>query len=195
MMSDVSTNRTLPTTTDEFLTWPGDGRAKHYELVDGRVRAMSPASALHGLIQATLASIIRQHLRESGSACKILAEPAVKPRLRAAINLRVPDLGVTCAPIAAGQIVMEEPLLLIEILSPSNKAQTWTNVWAYTTIPTVREILVVHSTRVEVQRLGCSDQRIWPDNPETLKAGEMLTLRSIGLACPVDDIYADTSLI
>ena len=192
-MSDVRTER-WPTTTDEFLTWPGDGRAKHYELVDEEVRAMSPASAFRGAIQATLAAMIRQHLRNAGGPCTVLAEPAVKPRLRAEFNLRVPDLGVTCTPIAPGQIVVEEPVLLIEILSPSNKAKTWTNVWAFTTIPSVREIVVVQSERIEVQILRPSADHIWPDSPETILPGGTLRLESIGLACPVEEIYADTPL-
>ena len=62
--------RVGPATTDDFLTWPGDGRAKRYELVNGQVRAMSPGSAVHGLIQATLTGIIRQHLRMPAASAK-----------------------------------------------------------------------------------------------------------------------------
>src|SRR5689334_18744953 len=33
--------------------------------------------------------------------------------------------------IGSGQIALPEPLLIVEILSPSNEAATWENVWAY----------------------------------------------------------------
>ena len=36
-------------TVDEFIAWVGDGR---WQLVDGEPRAMAPASATHGIIQA-----------------------------------------------------------------------------------------------------------------------------------------------
>ncbi len=36
-------------------------------------------------------------------------------------------------------------MLLIEILSPSNQAKTWTGVWAYTTISAVQGELVLES--------------------------------------------------
>lgn len=193
-MSDA-TVETFPRTTEEFLAWPGDDRVKHYELVDGEVRAMSPASVVHAVIQLTFGSMIRQHLRDMGSPCKVMTEPAVRPRLRAQSNVRVPDLGVTCSPIRAGQIVMEDPILLVEILSPSNKAKTWTNVWAYTTIPSVREIVVIHSDRLEVQLLRVSAERIWPDNPETLLQGDTFRLNSIDFTCVVDDVYSDTPLV
>ena len=194
-MSDVRAKQVLPSTTEEFLAWPGDDRAKHYELVDGEVRAMSPGSVFHGLIQLTLGSMIRQHLLAPGSPCKVLTEPAVRPRLNAASNLRVPDLGVTCSPIKAGQIVIEDPILLVEILSPSNRAKTWTNVWAYTTIPSVREIVVVHSDRIEVQVLRSSADHIWPDNPEIIGHAGLLRLDSIAFSCAVEEIYADTPLV
>ncbi len=193
-MSDVRANRVLPSTTEEFLAWPGDERVKRYELIDGEVRAMSPGSAFHGLIQATLTLLVGQHLRTGGSRCKVLTEAAVKPRLGADFNVRVPDITLTCSPFTAGQIVIEDPILIIEILSPSNRARTWTNVWAYTTIPSVREIVIVHSEKIEVQVLRSSTDHIWPDNPETIAAGGMLRLDSITFSCPVEDIYADTPL-
>ena len=34
---------------------------------------------------------------------------------------------------------LADPLLLVEILSPSNEAKTRVNEWAYATIPSVRE--------------------------------------------------------
>ncbi len=92
-------------------------------------------------------------------------------------------------------MILDQPVLLVEVLSPSNKAKTWTNVWTYTTLPSVREIVVVHSRRVEVQLLRCSKDRIWPDDAERLQAGDILSLESIGFQCPIEDIYSDTPLV
>jgi hypothetical protein len=49
--------------------------------------------------------------------------------------------------------VLTDPVLLIEILSPRNQAKTWTNVWAYTSIPSVREILILRGDRVAAELL------------------------------------------
>lgn len=62
----------------------------------------------------------------------MLANPGVIRRLLSAHNVRIPDLGVTCAPLLSGQATLPDPVLLIEILSPRNEAKTWSNVWAYT---------------------------------------------------------------
>lgn len=181
-------------TVPDFLDWPGDGTAKRYQLVDGEPRAMAPASATHGIIQATLARVIGQRLAEAGSPCTVATEPAVVPRLRANVNLRVPDLGVTRSTIRAGQIELPDPVLLVEVLSPGNEAETRDNVWAYATIPSVQEILVVHSTRIAAELLRRRVDLSWPEEPEEIPPDGTLGLESIDLTCPLSEIYARTHL-
>jgi Plasmid encoded RepA protein len=80
---------------------------------------------------------------------------------------------------------------LVEILSPSNRSETWTNVWAYTTIPSVQEILVLHSTAVRAEMLRRDAEGNWPERPEVLEGGT-LELLSIGLQLPLAAAYAGT---
>ena len=152
-MSTVHEPRQLRMTVADFLAWPGDGTAKRYQLVEGEPQAMAPASTAHGAIQAQLAYLITRCLIETGRPCRAVTEPAVAPRLRANVNLRVPGIGVTCTPIEPGQVVLTDPVLLVEILPPGNEPDTWENVWTYATIPSVQEILVVHSTRIAAELL------------------------------------------
>lgn len=105
-------------TVDEFIAWPGDGQGGRYQLVDGEVRAMSPATATHGTIQGNLARLVGNYLEGVANRCRIVTEPAVEVRLRARNNLRVPDLGVSCAPDHPGEVALADPILLIEMLSP-----------------------------------------------------------------------------
>ena len=85
-------------------------------------------------------------------------------------------------------------MLLIEILSPGNTADTWDNVWSYTTIPSVREIVVVHSTRILVELLRRGADGHWPEEPEEIGADGVLRLESIVFSCPLSDVYARTHL-
>lgn len=183
-----------PMTVADFIDWPGDGTTKRFQLVDGAPHAMSPASFTHGTIQGTLARLIGQRLLDTGSLCVVATKSAVIPRLRASSNMRVPDLGVTCAGAEAGQIEMPDPVLLIEILSPGNVRATWDNVWAYASIPSVREILVVHSTRAAAELLRRGPDGSWPPEPEPITEGGTLRLESVDLACPLREIYARTYL-
>jgi hypothetical protein len=52
---------------------------------------------------------------------------------------------------------MEHPLVLIEILSPSNVSKTRANVRAYRTMPGVAEIVVLHTTMIAAEVLRRAD--------------------------------------
>ena len=138
---------------DEFLNWDS-GDALRYELVDGEPRAMAPASRTHGTLQGRLATLINNHLDRENRPCRLVVEPGVVPHLLSDYNVRVPHLAVTCAPYQTEEAVLTDPVLLIEILSPSNQAKTWTNIWAYTSIPSVQEILVLRADRIELNFCG-----------------------------------------
>ena len=185
-------------TVAEFLAWPGDGTGRTFQLVDGEPRAMSPGSATHGTIQSNLSRLIGNLLVASNSAsnsgCRIVTEPGVITRIRSDVNMRVPDLGVSCTADAPGQQALPDPILLIEVLSPSNTRETWDNVWSYATIPSVREIAVVHSTRVLVEMLRRGTDGHWPEGPEEVGPGGSLRLESIGFTCRLPDVYAQTYL-
>jgi Uma2 family endonuclease len=194
MTSAYAGATTLHMTVTDFLEWNGGGHQGKLELVDGEVRAQAPASATHGLIQARLAFLIERHLTDAKRPCIVATEPAVAPRVTARHNVRVPDLGVTCSPIQAGQILLPEPTLLVEILSPGNVNETWDNVRAYSTIPSVQEILVVHSTRVLAEVLRRAADGAWPEDPETIEAGGTLRLTSIDATWPLAEVYIRTHL-
>jgi Uma2 family endonuclease len=149
---------------------------------------MSPGSATHGLIQANLARIIGSHLKSGGSRCWVATEPAVETRVRADLNLRVPDLGVTCGPNEPGQRTFPDPILLIEVLSPGNAADTWDNVWPYATIPTLKESLVVSSTEARAELLARGADGSWPPQPDILTSGDVLHLEAIALDCPLGEV-------
>jgi Uma2 family endonuclease len=179
-------------TVEEFLDWPGDGSGKKFELIDGEPRAMAPASVPRGIVQANIAGALRTHL--IGSRCYVVVEPGVIPRVRSDANMRVPDLAVSCELSNVGQRALSEPTLVIEILSPSNESETRENVWAYTTIPTVREILLIRSTRIAAELIRRGADGIWPPNPQPADADSALVLESLDFPCPLAAIYENTHL-
>jgi Uma2 family endonuclease len=181
-------------TVAEFLDWPGDGSGRRFELVNGELRAMSPASRAHGAIQAALGRLIGNFLVDAGSRYDVIGGPGVVPGMLPHINMRIPDLGVSGTADAPGQRALPDPVVLIEILSPSNASDTWDNVWAYTTIPTLREIVVVHSTRVLAEVLWRGPNGEWPKETEKIGRNGELRLDSIGFACPLLAVYARTHL-
>jgi len=181
-------------TLDEFLAWnSGDPTGSTWQLIDGEPMAMAPGSLAHGAIQGEIARLLGNHLLERRSPCYVVAEPGIVPRVRANQNYRVPDLGVTCVP-PSQDLMMAEPVLLIEILSPSNEPETRANIWAYATIPSVREILIIRSTRIEAELLVRNPDGTWPSEPEIIGAGGTVTLASIDYAAPIAACYRTTAL-
>lgn len=177
-------------TVAEFIDWPGDGSGLKHQLVDGEPQAMAPASTTHGRIQASFARLLGNHL--IGTSCDVVIEPGVIPRVRAEANMRVPDIAVTCAPDDPASHALIEPVILVEILSPSNEAQTRANVWAYTTIPTVREIVLVRSTHIAAELIRREPNGGWPANSLPIGEQDRLALESIGSDCPLVAFYEGT---
>ncbi len=184
----------LRMTVDAFYKLPGDGTGRIYELVHGEPRAQDAASATHGTIQQRLGTILMLHLDAKRPGCRVVANPGIRPQLLANWNHRIPDLGVTCVPDAPDQRHLPGPILLVEILSPSNEDDTWSNVPLYATIPTVMEILLVDSTKVEAMLLRREADGNWPLGPTTISPGEKVSLTSIGLEVPLVDVYRGTHL-
>ena len=176
----------------EFLAWDAPW-GQTWQLVDGEPRAMAPTSRTHGTIQSTLTSRIDRHLREGDSPCSIVITPGVVPRVRSSGNFRIPDLAVTCTPYQDEEYALANPVLIIEILSPSNRAETWINIWAYTTIPSVHEILIVHSTEIGAELLRRDVAGNWPEQPVTIEQG-VLELQSIGFSIDMATLYQGTRL-
>jgi Uma2 family endonuclease len=179
-------------TVAEFLAW-NPPSAQLWQLVDGEPQAMAPASRTHGAIQNELGSLIRNHLAERSSPCSVVTTPGVIPRVQSETNLRVPDLAVTCSGYDTEESALADPVLLIEILSPSNQAETWANVWAYTTIPSVQEILVLKTASIGVELLRRNQDGSWPNQPLSIATGD-LTLESIDFHIPLTAAYRTTRL-
>jgi Uma2 family endonuclease len=89
---------------------------------------------------------------------------------------------------------MHEPVVLIEILSPTNVSKTLANVRAYTTSPTVAEIVVLRTTSIAAEVLRRQPDGSWPEQPEIVTADRMLGLDSIGFAEPLQSAYRTTGL-
>lgn len=179
-------------TLAEFLVWDAPG-PENWQLVDGEPTAMAPASAENGAIQMELGRLIGNHLVGRGSTCRVIGGPGVIPRVRANNNMRVPDLAVSCTPYELDGHALSEPVLVIEILSPSNKAETWSNVGAYTTVPRLREIAVFHSVKIGVELLRRGADGSWPEQPESIESGDMV-FESIEFRFPLEAAYRTTRL-
>ncbi len=174
----------------EFHFW-AEATPGRWQLVDGEPRAMAAANRTHGALQSEVAMLLGLHLRDRRSNCSVVTAAGIIPRVNAATNVRIPDLAVTCSGYEDEEATLLDPVLVIEILSPSNKAETWSNVWTYTTIPSVREILILRTAAVGADLLRRDGDGTWPDKPLSIEEGE-LVLESIGFRGALSAFYRTT---
>ncbi len=176
----------------DFLAWDAPPPLL-WQLVDGEPQAMAPASRTHGAIQSQLSHLIAGHLEGRANPCTVITTPGVIPHVQPDTNYRIPDLAVTCSGYDTEESALGNPVLVVEILSPSNRAETWANVFAYTTIPSVREILVLETERIGAELLRRNADGTWPKQPTMIEAGDV-TLESIGFTFPLAAAYRTTRL-
>lgn len=179
-------------TAEAFKTWPGDGTGRAYQLIDGELVAMAPASLTHGRLQARLATELNLHLRRHRPDCEAITAPSVQPRAYADHNVRVPDLAVGCG--LGRTHYLDAPVLIAEILSPSNMRETMEAVRACLSIPSIREVLILASESIgaEVFRRGPGGD--WSREPDRLGPADVVTLDSLGFACPMAALYEGLGL-
>ena len=182
-----------PITADEFFAMPDDGSGTKYQLVNGYLEAMAPVAPVHSLLQAELTYLIRLHLKAIESSCWVGTETGIQPVIRNKTNVRIPDLGVSCTPLTLEDKTMQNPILLVEVLSPSNEKETEANLWMYATMACVQEVLLVHTkgARLELFRRRPDGQLA-----EAIIAdvGQSVNLESIGMGLAVDELYGPTPL-
>jgi ABC-type amino acid transport system permease subunit len=64
----------------------------------------------------------------------------------------------------------------------------------YATLPSVQEILLVDSSKVEAMLLRRGADENWPQEPHTIEPGGVIALASIGLEVTLAEVYRDTHL-
>lgn len=190
--------KSLPPTprvsAEEFLSWGEDPQGLRWELIDGEPVCMAPPSWQHAAVHAELVGLIGTSLRAATSPCRALVGPGVQPREQGDWNVRIPDVAIECVPPTDRQTV-RNPVLVAEILSPGNERKTRSNVWAYMSIPSVREILLLYGWRCEGELLRRQPDNSWPERPEPLKIASTLTLETAHLAVPFREVYVTSGLL
>ncbi len=171
-----------PITVDEFLAFEGEAD-RHYQLVRGVITAMAPAQLAHGRMVARLARLIGNQLR---APCEPITEAGVKPAHRDDSWWQA-DLVVTCSPTTPGQVYLTDPVLVIEVLSPSTESVDRTlKLRDYFAMPSVQDVLLIETETAKIEQWQRAGDRwlIWGP-------GDTLEIASLGIRLDLDALYAD----
>lgn len=140
-------------TLAEYLTWE-DGQPERHEFHNGEIFLMVDARRGHNHVIVKLIRHLDVHL--DGARCQVFAD-VMKVQIGDDTVL-YPDVLVTCQQsFSIEDQVVTEPVLVIEVLSPSTQAYDRSLKFAlYRRLPSLREYVLIdpETRRVEVMRLG-----------------------------------------
>jgi Uma2 family endonuclease len=183
-MSDLAEKRL---TVDEFLHW-AEGREGKWELLDGVPVAMSPERVRHTRSKSRATMALSDAIRRAGASCEAFTEGiTVRTRDDRAF---VPDALVVCPPPPPDVVEIDNPLMVVEVLSPSTAAiDHGVKLEGYFSLPTVAHYLIldpdrrvlIHHRRGEA---GLIETRIF------LREGA-LRLEPPGLELQVEELFGD----
>jgi Uma2 family endonuclease len=186
-MSELATKRM---SLDEFLHWD-NGTDTRYELIDGVPIAMVPPAEAHRILAVRLVSRIEAAL-QSRRPCNAQIDAGVLRPDRCDAYY-VADVAVTCRPNEPGRQAIAEPILIVEILSPSTERHDRRiKLPIYREIESVQEILLIDSDSyyAEVHRRDANHWII-----ELVRgSGAILSLSSVGLSLSMAELYGGIAM-
>lgn len=176
-----------PMTAAEFLAWDETQTIRH-EFVRGEVFLMAGGEDRNNTVALNLVIALRQHLR--GTPCRVYAND-VKLRVEAADCFFYPDLMVTCsAADLADRLIKREPVLVVEVLSPSTAAFDRGEKFAdYRQLPTLAEYLLVDVDRQRCDLYRKGADGLWVLHPSG--PGDGVRLASVELTIGPEALWAD----
>jgi len=171
---------------DEFLAWERN-QPERYEYAGGVITMMTGGWLDHSTIASNLWTALRDQLR--GSTCRAFRGDS---KIIANHSIRYPDLSVTCTQVRGTEDVVLDPVVIIEVISPSTEREDrGRKKFDYFATPSIRQYALIEQDERRIDlytRAGAS----WID--EIVEGDAVLKLSSISVEINLDVIYEDTEL-
>ena len=127
-----------PRTLEEFRIWH-ERQPEVWEFVGGAASMMAPGSRAHTLLKSRMARMLGAGLE--GTGCEALVDGAV---VEVEGSSLIPDVVVSCGPPDLTTPRIDEPTIIVEVLSPSGEEDDLgRKLMLYLRIPTVRHYLTI----------------------------------------------------
>jgi Uma2 family endonuclease len=146
---------------------------------------MVGGTARHNRVILNLAGRINDHL--DGTGCQVFAEN-LKVQLADEGSL-YPDVMVTCGRAEAGdELVVTDPKLIIEVLSPSTKGYDKRDKFIlYRTLSSLREYVLIDPDKRQVEVFTLAEGGAWLLTDQTNTGA--LRLQAIDLVMPFEQVF------
>ncbi|MDO9226630.1 MAG: Uma2 family endonuclease [Pseudomonadota bacterium] len=183
-------------TEAEYLAFEEASPIRH-EFVGGEVFTLNGVSQRHNRIAGNLAVALMAAFR--GKPCQVFMSD-VKLHIARDSAYYYPDVMVTCseqARAANESQVVNDPLLVIEVISPSTEAtDRREKLHAYRSLPALQEYALVSqdTQQVEIYRRQGEISQISGWLYITYEPGDTVEFAGVGVALPIAELYAGTDV-
>jgi Uma2 family endonuclease len=172
-----------PKTLDEFRAWH-ERQPDVWEFIDGVPKRIAPGSKAHTLLKSNVGHLLGNALE--GTGCTVLVDGAI---VEAHGSSLIPDIVVTCKPLDFSTPRVDEPMIIVELLSPSGeKDDLGRKLALYLEVPSLRHYLVIHQDARRVVHHQRRDE-LGGQFLTTIVAGDMLRLEPPGIDLPLARLY------
>jgi Uma2 family endonuclease len=168
-------------TRGEFLAWEA-GQEQRYEFDGFRPVAMTGGTRNHAAIQVRLLTALASRL--SNSPCEAFGSEL---KIAAGHSFRYPDAMIVCTPGAGTATVVDDPVVIFEIVSPSTeRVDRLVKNEEYRRIPSVQAYVLLQQDFVGATMF----QHVGDDWVSHFYGpGTALTLPGVGIDLPLDELY------
>jgi Uma2 family endonuclease len=175
---------------DDYLTAEQDSSVKH-EYIDGQVYAMAGVSDAHVTIALNVATLLKNHVRES--KCQVFISD-MKARIKELNIYYYPDVLVTCDERDRTESTFKRyPKVIIEVLSSSTEAfDRGDKFLDYQHIETLEEYMLVSTSRQRVDCFRRNAEGLWV--MQSYSPGQILSLNSLQFETALEALYEDVEL-
>ncbi len=170
----------------EFLAWCETLEGGRFELENGAVIAMSPETNRHGLVKKRVLDALTEAVAGLDGDCTVFPDGA--GIVIDETTVREPDASIQCGPVDLDSLVLDNPVIVVEVLSPSSiRRDSIAKVDEYFRVPSIAHYLVVDPyNRIVIHhaRTGSAIERAVHD------AGT-LSLSPPGIRVPVEALVGN----
>ncbi len=174
-------------TPEEYFAWE-EKQLEKYELIDGRVYAMSGGTQNHSAIKLNVVSIIRAYLR--GKPCRVFNSD-LKVNILHTSNYTYPDLSVTCDERdREHSLYITYPCLIVEVLSETTEAYDRGKKFEkYRRNPHLVDYVLVSSDEIGIDIYHKNEAGDWVIL--NYRTGDRVEFKSIDLSVVIEQVYEE----
>jgi Uma2 family endonuclease len=134
-----------PKTLDEFRAWH-ERQPDVWEFIHGVPKLMAPGSMAHTLLKSNTGRVLGNALDQTG--CRALVDGAI---VEVEGSSLIPDVVGTRSRLDFAMPRINDPIIIVEVLSPSNeKDDIGRKLALYLKIAALRHYLVIHQDRRQI---------------------------------------------